>query len=391
MTKYIVSGQTTKTYSDDAISVTDTLNVATYVVNFDQQTETYFLSKVDDLKMPKKLYGQSIDTRVNRIIDTFQVRSKSTGVLLRGEKGSGKSLLLTAVSRAAANIDIPTIMVQTPYNGAGFNAFMNGITTPSVVLFDEYEKVYSEEDNAQALLSLFDGMATSKHLYMLSVNGEVSEFLLNRPGRMYYNFNYEGLPNDLVKNYITDTLERKEHTETITNICESFTSLNFDMLQAIVEEVNRYNEDPMEIIKTLNASPLNESCSYKIDVVINGEVIDSIYLHTDSPYIDNNPLVVDPHFDIYGIRPSIIKKDRAHGIMSCKYFDQFTDDEIDVMQSDMKTICTRTLKSPSVKVSRVGKSIIFTQDKRNLSVFPKIETMDIVYTPITKTSMNHLF
>jgi hypothetical protein len=54
-----------------------------------------------------------------------------------------------------------------------------------------------------------------------------------------------------------------------------FGEFNFDMLKALVEEMNRFDESPTEAIRMLNAKPeFSDSHRYEVILQINGEVMD---------------------------------------------------------------------------------------------------------------------
>ena len=71
-------------------SVLDALPVGNYLVGL--SLSGYYLQKVDSFGDPGRMYG-NIDKRAERIMSTFLDRPRTTGVLLAGEKGSGKSQL----------------------------------------------------------------------------------------------------------------------------------------------------------------------------------------------------------------------------------------------------------------------------------------------------------
>ena len=172
------------------VEVCDGLPVQNYMVDYNEMTKEYSLSVISDFKLPKKVYGD-IKKKADRIINTFQERSMSTGVHFDGVKGSGKSMLAKYTSSIAASFGIPTIVVNKPYCGDEFNRFVQSIDGEAVIIFDEFEKVYDwgEQDK---ILTLFDGVFPSKKLFILTTNnsGRVSEFLKNRPGRIYYSFSF---------------------------------------------------------------------------------------------------------------------------------------------------------------------------------------------------------
>jgi hypothetical protein len=183
-------------------------------------------------------------------------RPNTTGVMLAGEKGSGKSLLAKAISLQAAEQGIPTIVINAPWCGDKFNSFIQSIEQPVIILFDEFEKVYDSE-HQEAILTLLDGVFPSKKLFVLTCNDKwrVDSHMRNRPGRIYYMLDFKGLTADFIIEYCEDNLKAKEHIEKIVQIASLFSEFNFDMLKALIEEMNRYNETPEQALSMLNAKP----------------------------------------------------------------------------------------------------------------------------------------
>jgi hypothetical protein len=93
----------------------------------------------------------------------------------------------------------------------------------------------------------------------------------NRPGRIYYMLDFKGLDATFIREYCNDNLENKSHIETIVNVGSLFGEFNFDMLKALVEEMNRYNESPQEALEMLNAKPeFDGGTEYSVKIVHNG-------------------------------------------------------------------------------------------------------------------------
>jgi hypothetical protein len=232
----------------------DKLPVGTYLLSYNPNLG-YYLSEIDDFTLPEKTYGREID-RYDRIISTFLSRPATTGVILAGEKGSGKTMLSKRVSiELAKQHGIPTIIINAPYCGDEFNQFMQQITQPALVVLDEFEKVYDTKAQNQ-LLTVLDGTMLSKKLFIVAINdiGKMNPFMLNRPGRFFYVYRYSGASEEAIREYLIDKLRDHSRIDSVISYAQLFQNFTFDMLSAIVEEMNRYNEPISEVMQYLNVS-----------------------------------------------------------------------------------------------------------------------------------------
>jgi hypothetical protein len=97
----------------------------------------------------------------------------------------------------------------------------------------------------------------------------------NRPGRIFYSLDFKGLEQDFIVEYCQDNLQNNEHIEHICKIALMFSQFNFDMLKALVEEMNRYGETPQQAMKMLNAKPeFSGEAKYKVTLQPKGLDID---------------------------------------------------------------------------------------------------------------------
>ena len=256
----------------EALDLHETLPAGNYVINKNEMTGQLFLTGVDMFEFSSKVYGDTMN-RVHRILHSFEDRPAATGVLLSGEKGSGKTLLAKLLSVEGYARGIPTIVINQPWCGDAFNAFIQSIEQPVIIVFDEFEKVYDEGEQ-EAMLTLLDGVYPTKKLFVITCNDKwrVNAHMRNRPGRIFYSMEYKGLESEFIREYCQDNLKAKEHIEKIVGIAGTFDQFNFDMLKALVEEMNRFNEAPQQAMQYINAKPEygNES-RYKIKLLINGE------------------------------------------------------------------------------------------------------------------------
>lgn len=219
----------------------------------------WFLEESPLPSRPKRLYGDVSD-RATRIltsyVDRLSTPGKNTGALLSGNKGSGKTMLSAEVAVAAVESGFPVLLINSGITDPSFFKFLNSITQPCVVLIDEFEKKYKDDEEQNALLGLLDGINAGGKLFVLTSNKSyVSEFLMSRPSRIFYHYRYDKLDEATVVGYCDDNLVEaaKHQFANIKTLWDFSTDFNFDVLQCLVEELNRYPEVSfIECLKVLN-------------------------------------------------------------------------------------------------------------------------------------------
>src|SRR6056297_2255312 len=155
MTKvFLKSGNTIRIRDNDAVRAFDELPPETYTVKFDERSGEFYLEQIENFTLPDKIYGKN-NNYSERILNTFNQRTGSTGVLLSGIKGAGKTLLAKQTAVSARGLGIPTIVINRDWHGDEFNSFIQSISTPAIVLFDEFEKIY-DYNSQRKILTLFD-------------------------------------------------------------------------------------------------------------------------------------------------------------------------------------------------------------------------------------------
>ena len=276
MSYFLKTGNTYRVTKKEALNLTEHLPGGNYIVQKDEMTGQLYLEQIDNFTSVGKVYGDSLKN-TDRIVNTFLDRPNTTGVMLTGEKGSGKTLLTKNVCMKLATMDIPTIVINAPWCGDKFNNFIQSIEQPCAILFDEFEKTYDREQQ-EMILTLLDGVFPTKKLFLLTCNDKwrVDSHMRNRPGRIFYMMDFKGLDANFIREYCEDNLNNKQYIENIVNVGSLFAEFNFDMLKALVEEMNRYNESPQEALAMLNAKPeFDSGTEYEMTIVHNGVEIDS--------------------------------------------------------------------------------------------------------------------
>lgn len=255
--KFYKDGNTVRILDYDDEQITDKLTPAVYSV--DKDLGGYYLTYVaDSFSIPDTIYG-STEVRADRILKTYDSRTKSTGVLMTGDKGSGKTLLTSILGNRLIKRGLPVIMIEKPFTGTAFNDLLNNIGE-AMLMFDEFGKVFEKDSNDEesgsqnSLLSVFDGARSRRRLIILTENDtyRVSSYMLNRPGRIFYHFKYDKLGEDIVREYCNAQGVDEDTIQAILLRVESSIEFSFDALQAVVEEYLRFGDNISEVFQNLN-------------------------------------------------------------------------------------------------------------------------------------------
>lgn len=238
-------------YLIQAESATDTLPVGNYDLSFSDM-KGFYLSKKDGFSLPEKIYGDPF-AFAGRVLNTagqLEKKNRGMGVLLSGKKGTGKSITAKVIAHTSNK---PVISIASAFTGQGLTTFINNIQTPAVILLDEFEKTYATEDERNYLLSLLDGMACSRHLFVLTSNDpDIGEFFDSRPGRIRYHKQYDTLDNAIIEAIIDDKVADPTLNAAIKAAAQSFFDLSPDSLICIIEEALMYNEEPDKFLEFFN-------------------------------------------------------------------------------------------------------------------------------------------
>lgn len=247
-----------------------TLDAGLYSIGFCMRQGYFFKRLAGSFNMPPKLYGDTVERRCARILNTFRKRDRSTGVLLNGRKGSGKTLLAKHICNMS---EMPVIIVTQPHCDAEFLELLKNIKQDKIVFFDEFEKVYHDCDSQNFLLTLLDGVYDSRTLFLLTTNStsEIAPQMKNRTGRIFYAINFDGLDDEFVRSYALEHLHRKENAETLVRLNTLVDDFNFDLMASIIEECNRYQCSPKDCLEMMNVEGGSTYVNYRIHITWRGK------------------------------------------------------------------------------------------------------------------------
>lgn len=236
---YLKLGTTYRVF-DDSVEAFDELPVGSYTVEFDPNSG-FSLRATSDLSTSGRVYGNHA-ARVDRIMNTYARTDRSLGVLLTGDKGMGKSLLIRMLAERAIDAGIPVVRVTR--RAPGIADFLDTLDE-AMIVFDEFEKVFPLDDEdcmsqQDQFLPLFDGISNTKRIYAVSANatGGLSNFLLNRPGRFHYHLRVSYPTPEEARQYLVDQAPNADPSDVDKAVGLTHRlPLNYDHLRAIAFEL----------------------------------------------------------------------------------------------------------------------------------------------------------
>jgi len=269
-TKFFIGGSTVHVFNMNEETTLDVLPPKVYTVQFSQMQGYYLSITKDQLELPPKIYGDT-PARVTKCLDTYRDRDTSTGILLTGDKGTGKTLLMSLLANEViSTLELPVLLIKDAYAGSQFTSFIESIGECALV-FDEFGKMYSSHDRhnnendvpQKSLLSLMDGVDKTKRMFILTENSEldINDFMLNRPSRIYYHFRYRKLDEGSVIGYCGDHNVSEDVTKDIIDLARRSKIFSFDMLKSIVEEHLRFGGAVEDVTTDLNIDTREEQGS----------------------------------------------------------------------------------------------------------------------------------
>ena len=242
----------------------------------DKETKSYNLEEyAAGFSLPKKVYG-TLKNKAVRVWNSFASSSESSGVLLTGDSGAGKTLTANLIADIAIEQHVPVIYVY------GIEITYKTILylsqyTDVVIYIDEFRKLMCYDTESMMLSFLSD--STYKRLFILTENNvnAISPFIKNRPGRVRYHFEFNKLEEEVIDEYCYDRNVDDAFVTQLHQLYRKSCVFSFDHLQALVKEHLAYPSDNIEtLLSVLNLKVLTKEPFISVTEVINVDT-DEVY------------------------------------------------------------------------------------------------------------------
>lgn len=233
----------------------DLVNGKVYNLKWDRYNGVSYFEEDGSLSLPAKVCTtKSDDIFIKRVNTYFQKTSKlSTGVMLSGIKGTGKTVMAKVIAK---NSNLPIIVVDEDYPTGRINDFFRKFETPVTIIFDEVDKHWDTEN----LLGWLDGVQTNaKKLVLFTCNNEdrVNDYLKDRCSRVRYIRHFEANDNArFLREILRDKGIAEDNIEnTYTFIVNNFGLLSIDNILSFIDEKLLFPElSNEEIFNDMNIS-----------------------------------------------------------------------------------------------------------------------------------------
>lgn len=233
----------------------DLINGKVYNLKWDRYNGMSYFEEDGLLSLPAKVYTtKSDDVFIKRVNTYFQKTSKlSTGVMLSGIKGTGKTVMAKVIAK---NSNLPIIVVDEEYPTGRINDFFRKFETPVTIIFDEVDKHWDTEN----LLGWLDGVQTNaKKLVLFTCNNEdrVNDYLKDRCSRVRYIRHFEANDNTrFLREILRDKgIAEDKIEDTYAFIVGNFGLLSIDNILSFIDEKLLFPElSNEEIFNDMNIS-----------------------------------------------------------------------------------------------------------------------------------------
>jgi len=238
---------------------------AVYEFKLDEQDRSVYLEQVEGLALPKEIINTTDDEDfIQKVLKVHTVCDHhTTGVMLHGIKGSGKTVMM---KQLAMRCGYPIIIANPNLSYDSMAKVLNAHDNPKgfVILFDEFEKYFGID---KALLTFLDGeLWKFRKLCIFTANKimQMDENLFQRPSRIRYMRQFNVATTLFVKEVMNGFGIKDEENKIYKFITGNFKFCTMDIVKTFLEEMKIFypegctTDDMVALVKQMNIETKND-------------------------------------------------------------------------------------------------------------------------------------
>ena len=223
---------------------------ATYTAMFDNMQDEVYLEQTPNVSLPSDMYETEQDSKfIKKVLAHYnKAKSGTTGVMLTGLKGSGKTVM---AKNMALKSGLPIVILSKKFPPRELTNLMVKLKDEKVcIVIDEIDKLNDRQYDSDYLLQVFDGISTcGNNLIITTCNNtdDVNEYLLDRCSRIRYYREFGKMSPSMIQKILEERLTNKKIVKKVCDfIVKKFDVSSFDNVAAFAEEINNNPTDTLE-------------------------------------------------------------------------------------------------------------------------------------------------
>jgi hypothetical protein len=183
----------------DTAGVIDHVPAYVYDVSFNENIGLMLVRDRANFDVGERKYGNHRKW-YNIVTSRYDRENPSLGVIMMGYKGLGKSFLAEDICNWGLRQGLPVLFINQKLPVGLIHGAISSIG-PCIVYFDEFGKSYrsgtdkESENDRDKMITLFSDTSHKGVMFIVTGNHkhEFSDFMIDRPGRFEYRFNFDML------------------------------------------------------------------------------------------------------------------------------------------------------------------------------------------------------
>lgn len=196
--------------------------------------------------LPEKVYGD-IDKYATILWNDFAKPGGRASALLVGKAGTGKTMFCKYLSNIALDKGVDVYILEGKSHNQDVINYLSLINN-GIVFIDEFGKQFGWSKQDLLLSLLTDTERKRMFLFTENYMDSINEFILNRPGRIKYYFDFDILKKETIEEYCDDHKVSKDIREALLDLNANKPVFCFDHMVTIIDVAKELKVDNIDLI-----------------------------------------------------------------------------------------------------------------------------------------------